>query len=101
MGEVNTGRSARKIARVIPLFLAPILLAGCGAVSTPSTSTPARASRFAFVANLLSNSVSTYAVDPETGQLSPKDRAHRRHKSQSHRRGTIRAVYLHRQYYYQ
>ena len=29
--------------------------------------------RFAFVANLLSSSVSTYAVDTQTGQLSPKD----------------------------
>jgi len=34
---------------------------------------PAAAARFALVANSLSNSISTYAVDPQTGLLSLKE----------------------------
>ena len=63
--------SVRKIARSILIFILPILFAGCGAVRT-STPAPAPTPRFAFVANLFSNRISIYAVDPQTGHLSLK-----------------------------
>jgi hypothetical protein len=69
--------SLRKIARSILIFVVPMLLVGCGTNSTPSPSpsTPpvTAAARFALVANSSSNSISTDAGDPRTGQLTPKD----------------------------
>src|SRR5581483_2825268 len=50
-----------------------IFLAGCGTSTTPSAPHMAAAARFALVANLFSNSISTYAIDPASGQLTPKN----------------------------
>src|SRR5215470_12403640 len=71
LNQKGTGMSLRKISHSILLSFALRLLMGCGGgMSTPST--PTAAARFALVANSSSNSISTFAVDPQTGQLTPK-----------------------------
>src|SRR4051794_32342370 len=67
--------SVRKIAQSVLISIGPMLFVACGgyAPSTPTPTPPPNASaRFALVANFSSNSISTCAVDSQTGQLSPK-----------------------------
>src|SRR5215813_13586826 len=58
------------------IVLACMLLTGCSAPTTPSKPNtpppPARSERFAVVSNQLSNTISTYAIDPATGRLTSK-----------------------------
>ena len=65
--------SLRNTALSILILTGPVLLAGCGAAGTPTTTPPNTGARFAFVANSLSNSISSYSVDPQTGRLNPKE----------------------------
>jgi 6-phosphogluconolactonase (cycloisomerase 2 family) len=65
--------SLRKIACSILILIVPMLLVGCGAYNSPSIPPATGVARFAFVANAFSNSISSFAVDPQTGQLNPKD----------------------------
>ena len=67
--------SPRKLALKILIFIGSAHLVGCGgyAPSIPKTTPPPNvAARFALVANFSSNSISSYAIDPQTGQLTPK-----------------------------
>src|SRR5262245_23224616 len=65
-----------KIAPFVVCFVALMLLVGCGGgMSTPTgPGTPPNATaRFALVANSISNSISTFAVDSQTGQLTSRN----------------------------
>lgn len=64
--------STSKTASYLLAFIVAIFSTGCGGYGTRSTPPPTTAQHFAFVANSLSNSVSTFAVDPQTGQLRAK-----------------------------
>ncbi|HKD62888.1 MAG TPA: hypothetical protein VKB40_02550, partial [Candidatus Acidoferrales bacterium] len=62
--------SLRKLALNVLIFIGFAHLVGCGgyAPSTPKTTPPPKAAaRFALVANFSSNSISSYAIDPQTG----------------------------------
>src|SRR5579884_1535938 len=70
----RNGMFKKKIASAfVGLFSSMLVMTGCGSSNTPSTQPPPAALHFAFVTNSQSNSVSTFVVDPTTGQLSPKD----------------------------
>ena len=75
--SISTRRTRMSIRRIVCSVLAlivPMLLVGCGGSSTPPSMPPATsASRFALVSNLLANSISTYAIDSQTGRLTAKD----------------------------
>ena len=65
---MSVSASVRKIVCSILISIVPMLLAGCGASNTPpSVPPPTGSARFALVSNSLSNSISTYAVDAQTG----------------------------------
>src|SRR3954467_7751979 len=68
--KLRSGMQLRRTALELLICIGLMLLPGCGAVksSTPANSTE----RFAFVVNEFSNSISTFAIDGQTGQLSPK-----------------------------
>src|SRR3954464_13717207 len=64
----------KKIAPSILFLIAPMFLVSCGGSSTPQhTPTPNATARFAFVVNQFSNSISSFAVDPQTGELNAKE----------------------------
>src|ERR1051326_207398 len=63
---------ARETVRFVVALIVPVLLSGCGAVKTPPPPPPP-AQRFAIVANSSSNNLSTFTVDPQTGNLTPKN----------------------------
>lgn len=65
--------SLSRAVRSVLIFTMTMLIAGCGTGYTPSNNPPPMAARFMFVANLFSNTISSYTVDPQTGQLAAKD----------------------------
>jgi uncharacterized lipoprotein YajG len=65
--------SQKKIAHSIVILIMPMLLVGCGAYTKPPSTPPATAPRLAFVVNSISNTISSYTVDPQTGQLIAKE----------------------------
>src|SRR5262245_46906372 len=67
------GMSDRKITGYVLILIVSMFLVGCGSSSTPTMPPVTAAARFALVSNLLDNSVSTYAIDSKTGQLTAKD----------------------------
>ena len=67
--------SLKKDCALYSIFVLPMLLVGCGTGTTPSSPPATSVARFAFVANSSSNSISSYAIDPATGQLTPKNAA--------------------------
>ncbi len=65
--------SAKKIARSVLFLIVPMLFVGCGGYTNPASMPPATAPQLALVANSISNSISIYAVDPQSGQLKAKE----------------------------
>ena len=63
----------RNKAVPILIFIISLVLTGCGTDKTVTTPHPAAGARFAVVANSLSDSISSYTIDPQTGLLSPKE----------------------------
>ncbi len=61
-----------KIAVAFSILILLLLLTGCGAVGSANNPAPPLPSRLALVANSISNSISTYAIDSPTGRLSLK-----------------------------
>src|SRR5215475_6853713 len=68
--EKRTGMSISKFARIILAVVPAVFFTACGNY-TP-TQPASSASHFAFVSNTVSNSISIFAVDQQTGQLSLK-----------------------------
>ena len=89
----------RNKAVPILIFIISLVLTGCGTDKTVTTPHPAAGARFAVVANSLSDSISSYTIDPQTGLLSPqRDRADWRRIIKSHCDGTLGTIRLRRQY---
>src|SRR5215471_15512356 len=66
--------SVGKIARSILVSIVPMLFVGCGSYNAPpSTPPPTASARVALVSNMFDNSISTYTIDAQTGQLTAKD----------------------------
>jgi DNA-binding beta-propeller fold protein YncE len=65
--------SSKKIAHSVLILIAPMLFVGCGGYANPPSMPPAIAPQLALVANSISNSISIYAVNPQTGELKPKE----------------------------
>jgi hypothetical protein len=63
----------RKIAHSVLILIVPMLFVGCGGYTNPPSMPPATAPQLALVANSISNSISIYAVDAQTGQLQAKE----------------------------
>src|SRR5262245_28849528 len=64
--------SVRGTARSVAIFLLPLILGGCNAVKTTPPPAPPPQTRFAIVVNQVTNNISSFAVDSQTGILSPK-----------------------------
>ena len=60
--------SAKKIAQCVLILIVPMLFGGCGGYTNPPSMPPATAPQLTLVANSISNSISIYAVNPQTGE---------------------------------